>query len=126
MRTSSIRAGDSVHANKRERLVHATVVEIDAAGTPLVEPTAHNISYRHLQASDITAHWARIGSTHRVAREPKTPPTPSCPSRSDATAAALASPHGPAAPSHMAGPLVSGGLSPRFAPVRSRSAPRRS
>lgn len=72
MRTSSIRAGEIVYASKRGRLFHAKVVEVDAAGTLLVEPIERNISYRHLQASDITAHWSRSSSTRPVARQPKT------------------------------------------------------
>jgi len=74
MRTSAIRAGDIVHANKRGRLFHAKVVEIDAAGTLLVEPIERNISYRHLQASEITEHWARNAATRQRAREPKAQP----------------------------------------------------
>jgi hypothetical protein len=75
MQTSAIRAGDIVHANKRGRLFHAKVVEIDAAGTLLVEPIERNISYRHLQASEITEHWARNAATRRRAREAKAEPT---------------------------------------------------
>ena len=76
MRTSSIRAGDIVYASKRGRLFHAKVVEVDAAGSLLVEPIERNISYRHLQASEIKEHWARSSSTRRVAREPNAEPTP--------------------------------------------------
>jgi hypothetical protein len=75
MRTSSIRPGDIVYASKRGRLFHAKVIEVDAAGTLLVEPIERNISYRHLQASDVTAHWSRSSSTRRVVRQPKTQPT---------------------------------------------------
>jgi hypothetical protein len=38
---------------------------------PLVEPIERNISYRQLQASEITEHWSRSSSTRRAAREPK-------------------------------------------------------
>lgn len=75
MRTSSIRAGDIVYASKRGRLFHAKVLAVDAAGTLRVEPIERNISYRHLQASEITEHWPRSSSTRRVARQPKTEPT---------------------------------------------------
>ena len=71
MRTSSIRAGDIVCASKRGRLFHAKVIEVDAAGSLLVEPIERNISYRHVQASEITEHWSRSSSTRRAAREPK-------------------------------------------------------
>ena len=71
MRTSSIRAGDIVYASKRGLLFHAKVVEVDAGGSLLVEPIERNISYRHLQASEITEHWSRSSSTRRTAREPK-------------------------------------------------------
>jgi hypothetical protein len=79
MRTSLIRAGDIVYASKRGRVFHAKVVEVDAAGTLLVEPIERNISYRHLQASEITEHWSRSRFTPRVAREPKPRPTPQLP-----------------------------------------------
>ena len=75
MRTSSIRAGDIVYASKRGRPFHAKVVEVDAAGTLLVEPIEPNISYRHLQAFEITEHWSRSSSTRRAAHQPKTQPT---------------------------------------------------
>ncbi len=75
MRTSSIRAGDIVYASKRGRLFHAKVVEVDAVGTLLVEPIERNISYRHVQAAEITEHWSRSSSTRRVARQPKAEPT---------------------------------------------------
>lgn len=75
MRSSAILAGDIVYASKRGRLFHAKVVEVDAAGSLLVEPIERNISYRHLQVSEIIEHWARGSSTPRVAREPKAPPT---------------------------------------------------
>jgi hypothetical protein len=71
MRSSAIRAGDIVYASKRGRLFHARVVEVDAAGSLLVEPIERNISYRHLQASEITEHWSRSSLTPRAAREPK-------------------------------------------------------
>ena len=76
MRTSSIRAGDIVYASKRGRLFHAKVVEVDAAGSLLVEPIERNISYRHVQASEIKEHWARSSSPRRVAREVNAQPTP--------------------------------------------------
>jgi hypothetical protein len=71
MRSSAIRAGDIVYASKRGRLFHAKVIEVDTAGSLLVEPIERNISYRHLQASGITEHWSRSTSTRRAAREPK-------------------------------------------------------
>jgi hypothetical protein len=71
MRSSAIRAGDIVYASKRGRLFHAKIVDVDAAGSLLVEPIERNISYRHLQASEITEHWSRSSSTRRAAREPK-------------------------------------------------------
>jgi hypothetical protein len=71
MRSSAIRAGDIVYASKRGRLFHAKVLDVDAAGSLLVEPIERNISYRHLQASEITEHWSRSSSTRRAAREPK-------------------------------------------------------
>ena len=75
MRTSSIRAGDIVYASKRGRLFHAKVLQSDAAGTLLVEPIERNISYRHLQASEITEHWARSAATRHRAREASDQPT---------------------------------------------------
>ncbi|HEV7807380.1 MAG TPA: hypothetical protein VGO80_16290 [Solirubrobacteraceae bacterium] len=71
MRSSAIRAGDIVYANRRGRLFHAKVIEVDAAGSLLVEPIERNISYRHVQASEITQHWSRSSSTRRAAGEPK-------------------------------------------------------
>jgi hypothetical protein len=71
MRSSAIRAGDIVYANRRGRLFHAKVIEVDAAGSLLVEPIDRNISYRHLQASEITEHWSGSSSTRRAGREPK-------------------------------------------------------
>ena len=71
-----MRAGDIVYANKRGRVFHAKVIAIQASGTLVVEPIERNISYRHLQASEINAHWARSCSTRRAAREPNAQPTP--------------------------------------------------
>jgi hypothetical protein len=75
MRSSAIRAGDIVYASKRGRLFYAKVVDVDVdvdgAGSLLVEPIERNISYRHLQASEIAEHWSRSSSTRRAAREPK-------------------------------------------------------
>jgi hypothetical protein len=71
MRSSAIRAGDIVYASKRGRLFHAKVVEVDVAGSLLVEPIERNVSYRHLQASEITEHWSRSSSTRRAVRELK-------------------------------------------------------
>lgn len=68
MRTRSIRAGGIVCASKRGRRFHAKVVEVDAAGSLLVEPIERNISYRHLQPSEITEHWSRNSATRRTAR----------------------------------------------------------
>ena len=59
MRATAIRAGDIVHANKRGRLFHAKVISAGVCGTLVVEPIERNISYRHLEASEITAHWSR-------------------------------------------------------------------
>jgi hypothetical protein len=70
MRSSAIRAGDIVYASKRGRLFHAKVVDVDATGALLVEPIERNISYRHLQASEISEHWSRSSSTRRAPREP--------------------------------------------------------
>jgi len=71
MRTSSIRAGDIVYANKRGRLFHAKVISIDADATLTVEPIERNISYRHLQASEIAEHWARNSAARRTTSAPK-------------------------------------------------------
>jgi hypothetical protein len=67
MRMGAIRSGDIVYVNKRGRLFHAKVVDVDAAGTILVEPIERNVSYRHAQASEISAHWAQ-NTTKRTAR----------------------------------------------------------
>ena len=75
MRTSSIRIGDIVCCNKRGRLFHAKVLKLDADGTILVEPIERNISYRHVEASEIAAHWARSTPARRAARVAKTQPT---------------------------------------------------
>jgi hypothetical protein len=72
MRTNSIRAGDIVSCNKRGRLFHATVLELDAGGTLLVEPIERNISYRHVEACEIAKHWALSGTTRRAAHAAKT------------------------------------------------------
>jgi hypothetical protein len=66
-----VRAGDIVHINKRERLFHAKVVEVDA-GTLLVEPIERNISYRHVQASEISEHWVRSPAVRPGARQAET------------------------------------------------------
>ena len=71
MRTSAIRIGDIVCCNKRGRLFHAKVRELDADGKLLVEPIERNISYRHIEASEITAHWARSTTTTRAPRAAK-------------------------------------------------------
>ena len=75
MRISSVRAGDIVYANKRGRLFHAKVIGIEAGGTLLVEPIERNVSYRHIEASEISAHWARSTNTRRTARAPLNQPT---------------------------------------------------
>jgi hypothetical protein len=75
MRTSSIRTGDIVYCNKRGRLFHARVLKLDADGTILVEPIERNISYRHVEGSEIAEHWARSRTTRREPRAPKTQPT---------------------------------------------------
>jgi hypothetical protein len=61
----------NISDSKRGRLFHAKVIEVHAAGALLVEPIERNISYRHLQAPEITEHWTRRSSTPRAAREPK-------------------------------------------------------
>ncbi len=71
MRISAVRAGDIVHVNKRGRLFHAKVVGIQAGGTLLVEPIERNISYRHIEASEISELWARTPKTRRAARASK-------------------------------------------------------
>lgn len=76
MRTSSLRAGDIVQCNKRGRLFYAKIVTIDATGTLLVEPIERNISYRHIEASEISDHWAHAAKTRRGDRPPKTQTTP--------------------------------------------------
>jgi len=75
MRTSSIQTGDVVLCNKRGRLFHAKVVELAAGGTLLVEPIERNISYRHVEASEVAEHWARSTTTRRAARAARTQPT---------------------------------------------------
>lgn len=75
MRTTSVRVGDIVYANKRGRHFHAKVLELAAGGTLLVEPIERNISYRHLEASEITEHWARNTPTRRAAGASKPQPT---------------------------------------------------
>ena len=75
MRTGAIAVGDIVYASKRGRLFHATVLKLEAGGALLVEPIQRNISYRHLDASDITAHWARATTTRRAPRKPAPQPT---------------------------------------------------
>ena len=68
MRTSAIRAGDIVLCDKRGRLFHARVVELDAGAGLVVEPIERNISYRHVDASDVTGHWTRSTTSRRPAR----------------------------------------------------------
>lgn len=75
MRTTSVRVGDIVYANKRGRHFHAKVLELAAGGTLLVEPIERNISYRHLEASEVTEHWARNTPTRRAAGASKQQPT---------------------------------------------------
>lgn len=72
MPISSVRTGDIVYANKRGRLFHAKVVGIQADGTLVVEPIERNISYRHIDASEITEHWARSPRARRATRIPTT------------------------------------------------------
>jgi hypothetical protein len=72
MRISSVRTGDIVYANKRGRLFHGKVVGIEADGILVVEPIERNISYRHVDASEIIEHWARSPKAQRATRTPTT------------------------------------------------------
>ena len=67
-----MRTGDIVYCNKRGRLFHAKVLKLDADGAILVEPIERNISYRHVEASEIAEHWARSTTARRAARVAKT------------------------------------------------------
>lgn len=75
MHTSAIHAGDIIYANKRGRLFHAKVINLNTNGKLRVEPIEHNISYRHIQTSEITEHWTRNTTTRRTAPAPNTQPT---------------------------------------------------
>jgi len=68
MRSMSIQPGDVVCANKRGRVFHAKVTSLEASGTLIVEPIERNISYRHLELSEITAHWAHNAPKVRAQR----------------------------------------------------------
>ena len=75
MRTSSIKTGDIVYCNKRGRVFHAKVHKFNADGTIHVVPIERNISYRHVEASEIADHWARSTTTRRGAPAAKAQPT---------------------------------------------------
>jgi hypothetical protein len=70
MRTTSIKPGDIVLANKKGRLFHATVTGVGAAGVLLVQPIQRNISYRQLTAPEIADHWSHALATRRQDRRP--------------------------------------------------------
>jgi hypothetical protein len=73
MRANSIHADDIVCCNKRGRVFHAKVLQLDASGTLLVEPIERNISYRHVEACEITKHWALSTTPRRVDHAAKLP-----------------------------------------------------
>ena len=70
MRTRSVQPGDIVLVSKRGRVFHATVRGVAAGGGFAVAPIERGISYRHVSASEIGAHWARSGAR----RETRPPP----------------------------------------------------
>ena len=72
MRTTSIKPGDIVLANKKGRLFHATVTGVGAAGVLLVQPIQRNISYRQITAPEIADHWTHTVATRREHRRPPT------------------------------------------------------
>jgi hypothetical protein len=84
-RVCPMAARSSDHARKldpcrRHRLLqqarprlYAKVLQLDASGTLLVEPIERNISYRHVEACEITEHWALSTTPRRVRHAAKQP-----------------------------------------------------
>ena len=69
MRTRAVHPGDIVLVTKRGRIFHATVRGVAAGGGFEVAPIERGISYRHVNAAEITDHWARSGA-RREGRPP--------------------------------------------------------
>ena len=72
MRLTAIKPGDIVQCNKKGRLFHAKVIGAAAPGMLRVQPIERNISYRHVNASEIADHWSHTISTRRADRRPPT------------------------------------------------------
>lgn len=72
MRLAAIKPGDIVACNKKGRVFHAKVKGAGAAGTLVIVPMERNISYRHVQANEITDHWSHTAQTRRADRRPPT------------------------------------------------------
>lgn len=72
MRTTSIKPGDIVCANRKGRLFHAKVTGAGVGGTLLVQPIERNISYRHVTAAEIADHWSHTITTRREDRRAPT------------------------------------------------------
>ena len=68
MRTRAIHPGDIVLVNKRGRIFHATVRGAAAGGGFDVAPIERGITYRHVKAAEITAHWPHAVAPRREGR----------------------------------------------------------
>ena len=70
MRLRGISPGDLVLVNKRGRLFHARVRQVEAERIR-VDPLERNVSYREATPHEIADHWRHAG---RPQREDKQPP----------------------------------------------------
>jgi hypothetical protein len=69
MITRSVQPGDIVLVNRRGRIFHATVRGVAIGGGFAVAPIERGIAVRHVDAGEITDHWAH-SSTRRDGRPP--------------------------------------------------------
>jgi hypothetical protein len=69
MRLRGINPGDLVLVNKRGRLFHARVRQVEAERIR-VDPLERNVSYREATAHEIADHWRHAGRPQSTDKQP--------------------------------------------------------